>query len=345
MTKKDDEEKAKGDRALELVISTIERAHGKGSVIKLDSTNIPDVESISTQSISVDLATGIGGIPKGRLTEIFGDPGTGKTTIAMHCIAAAQRQGANCVFIDVEHAFDPSYAQRIGVDLDSLFFCQPNSGEEAMDIMDKFIKSGSIQLVVLDSVDALVSKAELEGEIDDSHMGLQARLMSRACRWFVSDCSETNTAAIFINQFRAKMGISFGSNKTTSGGNALRYYASMRIETIRTGAVKVGANIIGNDTKIKIVKNKLAPPFKEAKFDLEFGIGIAKEKEAIDLGAELGIIEKSGAWYSYKGERIGQGRTNAAAFFKDNPEAFKEVVDQILAPDIEEETIEENTNQ
>lgn len=330
MSKDKDDDKSK---ALALVKSIILKSQGKDAIMHIDPENVPITGSISTGSINLDKALGIGGIPKGRITEIYGDPGNGKTTLALHSIAEAQKRGEHCVFIDVEHAIDLSYAQRIGVDVsEEMFtFMQPVSGEYALQAVEKFTKSGAIGLVVLDSVDALLTKNEIEGEIGDSFIGNKARLMGDICRKLPALCANTDTAAIFINQIRMKVNsFGHGSPKTTSGGNALKFYSSVRMEVIRTGALKgPGTSIIGNEIKVKVVKNKLAPPFKEAEFQIVFGKGIDIEREIVTLAVKAGVIEASGSWYSYDGEKIGQGMANVLKFLEDNPEKLTEIKEQL----------------
>jgi recombination protein RecA len=306
------------ERAVETAMGQIERQFGKGSIMKLGSRPIIDVPVIPTGSIALDKALGIGGIPRGRVTEIFGPESSGKTTLALHAVAGAQKQGGIAAFIDAEHALDTIYAKKLGVNCDELLVSQPDTGEQALEISDMLVRSGAIDVMVIDSVAALVPRAEIEGEMGDSHMGLQARLMSQALRKLTGTISKTMTAVIFINQIRMKLGVVFGNPETTTGGNALKFYSSVRIDIRRTGAIKDGQEIVGNRTKARIVKNKLAPPFKEAEFDIMYGEGISRTGDLLDVGVEAGIIEKSGSWYSYEGERIGQGRENAKRFLSDN---------------------------
>jgi recombination protein RecA len=319
------------DKALDAALSQIERAFGKGSIMRLgQSTNI-DIEAISTGSLGIDIALGIGGLPKGRIIEIYGPESSGKTTLALSVIAQAQKKGGTCAFIDAEHALDPSYAKKIGVDIDNLLISQPDAGEQALEIADTLVRSGAIDVLVVDSVAALVPKAELEGEMGDSHMGLQARLMSQALRKLTSTVSRSNTLIIFINQIRMKIGVMFGNPETTTGGNALKFYASVRMDIRRIGAIKDKDDVIGSQTKVKIVKNKVAPPFKTVDFDIMYGEGISKTGELIDLGVKAGIVEKSGAWFSYKGEKLGQGRENAKLFLRENPTVADEIEAKIRA--------------
>mgnify|MGYP000595518106 FL=1 len=313
------------NKALEAAISQIDDTFGKGSVMKLGQQTVMDIESISTGSLSLDLALGIGGLPKGRVTEIYGPEASGKTTLALQVVAEAQKSGGICGFIDAEHALDPIYAKKLGVKTDELLISQPDTGEQALEIADTLIKSGSISVLVIDSVAALTPRAELEGEMGDHHVGLQSRLMSQALRKLTSSISKTNTMVIFINQIRMKIGIMFGNPETTSGGNALKFYASVRIDIRRIGAIKEKDQIIGNSTRVKVVKNKVSPPFKVVEFDLMYGKGISKSGELIDLGAKAEIVEKAGAWYAYKGEKIGQGRENAKIYLEKNPKIAAEI--------------------
>ncbi|HPA14677.1 MAG TPA: recombinase RecA [Desulfobacterales bacterium] len=308
------------EKAVETAMGQIERQFGKGSIMKLGSRPIIDVPVIPTGSIALDKALGIGGIPRGRVTEIFGPESSGKTTLALHAVAGAQKQGGIAAFIDAEHALDTLYARKLGVNCDELLVSQPDTGEQALEIADMLVRSGAIDVMVIDSVAALVPRAEIEGEMGDSHMGLQARLMSQALRKLTGTISKTMTAVIFINQIRMKLGVVFGNPETTTGGNALKFYSSVRIDIRRTGAIKDGQDIVGNRTKTRIVKNKLAPPFKEAEFDIMYGEGISRTGDLLDVGVEAGIIDKSGSWYSYEGERIGQGRENAKKFLAENPD-------------------------
>ena len=313
------------NKALEAAISQIDDTFGKGSVMKLGQQTVMDIESISTGSLSLDLALGIGGLPKGRVTEIYGPEASGKTTLALQVVAEAQKSGGICGFIDAEHALDPIYAKKLGVKTDELLISQPDTGEQALEIADTLIKSGSISVLVIDSVAALTPRAEIEGEMGDHHVGLQSRLMSQALRKLTSSISKTNTMVIFINQIRMKIGIMFGNPETTSGGNALKFYASVRIDIRRIGAIKEKDQIIGNSTRVKVVKNKVSPPFKVVEFDLMYGKGISKTGELIDLGSKADIVEKAGAWYAYKGEKIGQGRENAKIYLEQNPKVAAEI--------------------
>ena len=313
------------NKALEAAISQIDDTFGKGSIMKLGQQTVMDIESISTGSLSLDLALGIGGLPKGRVTEIYGPEASGKTTLALQVVAEAQKLGGICGFIDAEHALDPIYAKKLGVKTDELLISQPDTGEQALEIADTLIKSGSISVLVIDSVAALTPRAEIEGEMGDHHVGLQSRLMSQALRKLTSSISKTNTMVIFINQIRMKIGIMFGNPETTSGGNALKFYASVRIDIRRIGAIKEKDEIIGNSTRVKVVKNKVSPPFKVVEFDLMYGKGISKSGELIDLGAKADIVEKAGAWYAYKGEKIGQGRENAKIYLEKNPQVAAEI--------------------
>jgi len=313
-------------KALEAALGQIEKAFGKGSVMRLGQRDtVSDVTSISTGSLGLDVALGIGGLPKGRIIEIYGPESSGKTTLALHAIAEAQKMGGTCAFVDAEHALDPVYARKLGVDTDSLIISQPDAGEQALEIADTLVRSGAIDVIVIDSVAALVPKAELEGEMGDSHMGLQARLMSQALRKLTGSVSKTNCMVIFINQIRQKIGIMFGNPETTTGGNALKFYASIRLDIRRIGALKDRDEVVGNQTRVKVVKNKLAPPFKVVEFDIMYGEGISKTGELIDLGVKANLIEKSGSWYSYKNQRIGQGRENTRTYLKENPESAAEI--------------------
>lgn len=319
------------DKALEAALSQIERSFGKGSIMRLGQNTNIDIEAVSTGSIGIDIALGIGGMPKGRIIEIYGPESSGKTTLALSVVAQAQKKGGTCAFVDAEHALDPSYAKKIGVDVENLLISQPDSGEQALEIADTLVRSGAIDVLVVDSVAALVPKAELEGEMGDSHMGLQARLMSQALRKLTATVARSNTLIIFINQIRMKIGVMFGNPETTTGGNALKFYASVRIDIRRIGAIKDKEDVIGSQTRVKIVKNKVAPPFKTVDFDIMYGEGISKTGELIDLGVKSGIVEKSGAWFSYNGEKIGQGRENAKKFLKDNPNIADEIEKKIRA--------------
>ena len=319
------------DKALDAALSQIERAFGKGSIMRLGQNSHIDIEAISTGSLGIDIARGIGGMPKGRIIEIYGPESSGKTTLALSVIAQAQKKGGTCAFIDAEHALDPGYAKKIGVDIENLLISQPDAGEQALEIADTLVRSGAIDVLVVDSVAALVPKAELEGEMGDSHMGLQARLMSQALRKLTSTVSRSNTLIIFINQIRMKIGVMFGNPETTTGGNALKFYASVRIDIRRVGSIKDKDDVIGSQTRVKIVKNKVAPPFKVVDFDIMYGEGISKTGELIDLGIKAGLVEKAGAWFSYKGEKLGQGRENAKLFLRDHPEIADEIENKIRA--------------
>jgi recombination protein RecA len=323
-SKKEQELKEK-NKSLEAAISQIDQNFGKGSVMKLGQQQALDIESVSTGSLSLDLALGIGGLPKGRIIEVYGPESSGKTTLALQVLAEAQKKGGICAFVDAEHALDPIYAKKLGVKTGELLISQPDTGEQALEIADTLIKSGSISVLVIDSVAALTPKAELEGEMGDHHVGLQSRLMSQALRKITGSVSKSNTMVIFINQIRMKIGVMFGNPETTSGGNALKFYSSVRMDIRRIGAIKDKDEIIGNSTRVKIVKNKVAPPFKVVEFDLMYGKGISKTGELVDLGVKAGIVEKAGAWYAYKGEKIGQGRENAKIFLEQNPKAAEEI--------------------
>jgi recombination protein RecA len=319
------------DKALDAALSQIERAFGKGSIMRLGQNTNIDIEAISTGSLGIDIALGIGGLPKGRIIEIYGPESSGKTTLALSVIAQAQKTGGTCAFIDAEHALDPSYAKKIGVDVENLLVSQPDSGEQALEIADTLVRSGAIDVMVVDSVAALVPKAELEGEMGDSHMGLQARLMSQALRKLTSTVARSNTLIIFINQIRMKIGVMFGNPETTTGGNALKFYASVRMDIRRVGAIKDKEDVIGSQTRVKIVKNKVAPPFKTVDFDIMYGEGISKMGELIDLGVKSGIIEKAGAWFSYNGDKIGQGRENAKNYLREHSAVAEEIEAKIRA--------------
>jgi recombination protein RecA len=316
-------------KAIDSAMSQIERQFGKGSIMKLGSRPIVEVPVISTGSIALDKAMGIGGFPRGRVVEIYGPESSGKTTLALHAVANAQKKGGIAAFIDAEHALDTSYAKRLGVNCDELLVAQPDTGEQALEIADMLLRSGAIDVMVIDSVAALVPRAEIEGEMGDAHMGLQARLMSQALRKLTGTIGKTNTCLIFINQIRMKIGVMFGNPETTTGGNALKFYASVRLDIRRTGQIKNGQEVIGSRTRVKVVKNKMAPPFKEAEFDIMYGEGISQVGDLLDIGVEAGIIEKSGAWYSYNGERIGQGRENVKTFLTDNPDLFATIDEKV----------------
>ena len=324
---------------LKSVISNIEKSYGKGSIMMLGKKDIDtNIDVYSTGSLGLDIALGIGGLPKGRVVEVYGPESSGKTTLTLHIIAEAQKMGGTCAFIDAEHALDPGYAKKLGVNIDELLISQPDTGEQALEISDTLVKSEGIDLLVIDSVAALVPRAELEGEMGDSLPGLQARLMSQALRKLTSSISKTNTMVVFINQLRMKIGVMFGSPEVTTGGNALKFYSSVRLDIRRIGAIKDKDNIIGNQTRVKVVKNKMAPPFKMVEFDIMYGEGISKIGEIIDLGVQADIIDKSGAWYSYKDEKIGQGRENTKQFLKDNPEMLNEIESRIRS---NSDTVEE----
>ncbi|PIE46179.1 MAG: recombinase RecA [Gammaproteobacteria bacterium] len=313
-------------RALAAALSQIDRQFGKGSVMRMgDSAAQRDIETVSTGSLGLDIALGIGGIPKGRVVEIYGPESSGKTTLTLHVIAEAQKQGGTAAFIDAEHALDPVYAEKLGVDIEELLVSQPDTGEQALEIADMLVRSGGVDIVIIDSVAALTPKAEIEGEMGDSHMGLQARLMSQALRKLTANIKRSNTIVIFINQIRMKIGVMFGNPETTTGGNALKFYASVRMDIRRIGAIKKGNEIIGNETRVKVIKNKVAPPFKQAEFEILYGEGISRIGEILSLGVDIGEIEKSGAWYSYKGQKIGQGKENAKQFLKENIEIANDV--------------------
>ena len=319
--KKDDKLKA-----LEAAIGQIEKSFGKGSVMKMGQNDInEDIEAVSTGSLGLDIALGIGGLPKGRIIEIYGPESSGKTTLALHAVAEAQKNGGACAFVDAEHALDPSYARKLGVDLDELLISQPDAGEQALEIADTLVRSGAIDVLVIDSVAALVPRAELEGEMGDTHVGLQARLMSQALRKLTSSIAKSNCLVIFINQIRLKIGVMFGNPETTTGGNALKFYSSVRLDIRRIGSIKDRDEVIGNQTRVKVVKNKVAAPFRTVEFDIMYGEGISKTGELIDLGVAANLIDKSGSWFSYKDQRIGQGRENAKQFMRDNPELADEI--------------------
>ena len=317
---------AEKDRAVQSAISQIERQFGKGAIMKLGSQPVVQVPVIRTGSLALDKALGIGGLPRGRVIEIYGPESSGKTTLALHAVAEAQRQGGIAAFIDAEHALDTVYARKLGVDCDELLVSQPDTGEQALEIADMLVRSGAVDIVVIDSVAALTPRAEIEGEMGDAHMGLQARLMSQALRKLTATISKTRTTLIFINQIRHKIGVMFGSPETTTGGNALKFYASVRLDIRRIGAIKEGQDVVGNRTRVKVVKNELAPPFQEAEFDIMYGEGVSAAGDLLDNGVAMGVIEKSGSWYAYDGERIGQGRENVKRFFRDNPDVFEAIL-------------------
>lgn len=317
-------------RALESALAQIEKQYGKGSIMKLGDTNANmNIETVPTGSISLDIALGLGGVPKGRIIEIYGPESSGKTTVALHMVAEVQKRGGIAGFIDAEHALDPVYAKNIGVDIDNLYISQPDNGEQALEITETMVRSGAVDIVIIDSVAALVPKAEIDGEMGDSHVGLQARLMSQALRKLTAVISKSNCIVVFINQLREKVGVMFGNPETTTGGRALKFYASIRLDVRRIESLKQGGDVVGNRTRIKIVKNKIAPPFKEAEFDIMFGKGISKEGDVLDLAAECSIVNKSGAWYAYNDSKIGQGRENAKQFLSDNPEIFAEIEEKV----------------
>jgi recombination protein RecA len=319
-------------KALEAALSQIDRAFGKGSVMKLGQRdNAVDIEAVPTGSLGLDIALGIGGLPKGRVIEIYGPESSGKTTLALHVAAEAQRKGGICAFVDAEHALDPSYARKLGVDVDELLISQPDTGEQALEIADTLVRSGAIDVLVIDSVAALTPRAELEGEMGDTHVGLQARLMSQALRKLTGSISKSHCMVIFINQIRMKIGVMFGNPETTTGGNALKFYSSVRLEIRRIGAIKDRDEIVGNQTRVKVVKNKVAPPFKVVEFDIMYGEGVSKTGELIDLGVKAGVVEKSGSWFSYDGQRIGQGRENVKTFLRENPDIADSIEKQIRA--------------
>ena len=334
MTKKPDpkDHKVQRDSAIELAVATIEKQFGKGSIMRLNNGKTPmgEIKVVPTGCLALDIATGVGGFPRGRIIEIYGPESSGKTTMALHAIAEAQKLGGVCAFIDAEHALDVGYARRIGVGTDDLLVSQPDYGEQALEICDMLVRSGAVDIIVIDSVAALTPKAELEGDMGDSHVGLQARLMSQALRKLTGSISRSRTIVIFINQLRMKIGVMFGSPETTTGGNALKFYASMRLDIRRIGAIKTAEAVVGNRTRIKVVKNKLAPPFREVEFDITYGEGVSREGMLIDLGVETTIIDKAGAWLSYKGERIGQGRENAKVFLKEHPEIAQRIEAEVL---------------
>jgi recombination protein RecA len=323
---------AEADRlkALDNALAQIERSHGKGSVMRLGDQGRAPVEVIPTGAISLDIALGIGGLPRGRVVEIYGPESSGKTTVALHAVANAQAAGGIAAFIDAEHALDPEYAQKLGVDTDALLVSQPDSGEQALEIADMLIRSGALDIIVIDSVAALVPRAEIEGEMGDSHVGLQARLMSQALRKLTGALSNSGTTAVFINQLREKIGVMFGSPETTTGGRALKFYSSVRLDVRRIESLKDGTDFVGNRTRVKVAKNKVAPPFKQAEFDIMYGQGISREGGLIDVGVETGLVRKAGAWYTYEGDQLGQGKENARAFLKDNPDLANEIEKRIL---------------
>ena len=318
------------DKALDLALASIEKQFGKGSVMKMGEKGSMKVETVPTGALALDLALGVGGLPRGRVVEIYGPESSGKSTLAMHVVAEAQRNGGICAYIDAEHAMDPVYAANIGVDVDELLISQPDTGEQALEIADMLVRSGALDVVVIDSVAALTPRAEIEGEMGDSHVGLQARLMSQALRKLTGNLNKTQTICVFINQLREKIGVMFGSPETTPGGRALKFYSSVRLDIRRIESIKDGVEVVGNRTRVKVVKNKVAPPFRQAEFDIMYGKGISREGSLLDIGVDLGFVKKSGAWYTYEGEQLGQGRENAKAFLAENPEIMVEVSERIL---------------
>lgn len=332
-------------KALQIALAQIEKQFGKGSIMRMDEKNVAnDIQVVSTGSLGIDLALGIGGLPRGRVVEIFGPESSGKTTLCLHVVAEMQKQGGTCAYIDAENALDPIYARKLGVKVDDMLISQPDTGEQALEIADMLVRSGGVDLIVVDSVAALVPKAELEGDMGDSHMGLQARLMSQALRKLTGNIKRTNTLVIFINQIRMKIGVMFGSPETTTGGNALKFYASVRIDIRKTGNIKKGDDMIGSETRVKVVKNKVAPPFRQAEFEIMYGEGISHTGEIIDFGVANDIIEKSGAWYSYNGQKIGQGKENVRIFLKENPAIADEIESKIRglnSPVVHEVPLEE----
>ena len=323
------EDSANKEKALSAALSQIERQFGKGSMMRLGDSERVAVPSISTGSLGLDIALGVGGLPRGRICEIYGPESSGKTTLTLQVIAEAQKKGGTCAFIDAEHALDPIYAQALGVDVDNLLVSQPDTGEQALEICDMIVRSGAVDVVVIDSVAALTPKAEIEGDMGDSHMGLQARLMSQALRKMTANIKNSNTLVVFINQIRMKIGVMFGSPETTTGGNALKFYSSVRLDIRRIGSIKEGDEVVGNETRVKVVKNKVAPPFRQTEFQIMYGQGIYHMGEVIDLGVKQGLLEKSGAWYAYKGEKIGQGKKNAAQYLEENPAIAEEIEQEI----------------
>ena len=317
------------DKALEMALAGIEKSFGKGSVMKMGEKTSLGIEAIPTGALALDLALGIGGLPRGRVVEIFGPESSGKSTLAMHVVAEAQRNGGICAYIDAEHAMDPIYASALGVDIDALYISQPDTGEQALEITDMLVRSGALDVVVIDSVAALTPRAEIEGEMGDTHVGLQARLMSQALRKLTGNLNKTQTICIFINQLREKIGVMFGSPETTPGGRALKFYSSVRLDIRRIESIKDGVEIVGNRTRVKVVKNKVAPPFRQAEFDIMYGKGISREGSLLDIGVDLGLVKKSGAWYTYEGEQLGQGRENAKVFLQENPEIMVEISERI----------------
>ncbi|MFZ8967632.1 MAG: recombinase RecA [Ilumatobacteraceae bacterium] len=318
------------DKALEMALSQIDKQFGKGSIMRMGERGTLPIESISTGALSLDLALGIGGLPRGRVTEIYGPESSGKSTLAMHVVAEAQRNGGICAYIDAEHAMDPNYARAIGVDVDQLLISQPDTGEQALEIADMLVRSGSIDVIVIDSVAALTPRAEIEGEMGDSHVGLQARLMSQALRKITGNLNKTGTIAIFINQLREKIGVMFGSPETTPGGRALKFYSSVRLDIRRIESLKDGAEVVGNRTRVKVVKNKVSPPFRQAEFDIMYGRGVSREGSVLDMAVDLGIVNKSGAWFTYDGEQLGQGRENAKNYLFERPEVMVDITERVM---------------
>ena len=318
------------EKALDMALAQIDKQFGKGSIMRMGEKGTMAIEAISTGALSLDLALGIGGLPRGRVTEIFGPESSGKSTLAMHVVAEAQRNGGTCAYIDAEHAMDPVYARAIGVDIDQLLISQPDTGEQALEITDMLVRSGAVDVLVIDSVAALTPRAEIEGEMGDSHVGLQARLMSQALRKLTANLNKTKTICVFINQLREKIGVMFGSPETTPGGRALKFYSSVRLDIRRIESLKDGAEVVGNRTRVKVVKNKVAPPFRQAEFDIMYGKGISREGSLLDMSVDLGIVSKSGAWFTYEGEQLGQGRENAKTFLAENPEVMMEVSDKVM---------------
>ncbi len=330
------------DKALEMALAQIDKQFGKGSIMRLGEKSHVGVASISTGALSLDIALGIGGLPRGRVVEIYGPESSGKSTLATHVVAEAQRNGGVCAYIDAEHAMDPVYAQAIGVNIDDLLISQPDTGEQALEIADMLVRSGALDVIVIDSVAALVPRAEIEGEMGDTHVGLQARLMSQALRKLTANLNRTNTIMIFINQLREKIGVMFGSPETTPGGRALKFYSSVRLDIRRVESIKDGADVVGNRARVKIVKNKVAPPFKQAEFDIMFGKGISREGSLLDVGVDLGVVKKSGAWFTYEGEQLGQGRENVKRFLTENPDLMIEISEKVrVASGIDEVDISE----
>jgi recombination protein RecA len=318
------------EKALDMALAGIEKQFGKGSVMKMGEKGSMAIGIVPTGALALDLALGVGGLPRGRVVEIFGPESSGKSTLAMHVVAEAQRNGGICAYIDAEHAMDPIYAKALGVDIDALYISQPDTGEQALEITDMLVRSGALDVVVIDSVAALTPRAEIEGEMGDTHVGLQARLMSQALRKLTANLNKTDTICIFINQLREKIGVMFGSPETTPGGRALKFYSSVRLDIRRIESIKDGVEVVGNRTRVKVVKNKVAPPFRQAEFDIMYGKGISREGSLLDIGVDLGFVKKSGAWYTYEGEQLGQGRENAKAFLQENPEIMVEISDRIL---------------